>query len=55
MQDYEVYDESLDEEYAIDPSYFEYGTADSSIPASDVPCGGCGAHLHCQVSFFFFF
>lgn len=24
------------------------GTADINIPVSDVPCGGCGAHLHCQ-------
>ena len=29
---------------------FKYGTADSSIPASKVPCFGCGAHLHCQDS-----
>lgn len=28
-----------------------YGTADPSIPPSDMPCGGCGALLHCQVSF----
>lgn len=27
---------------------FRYGTADPEIPASQVPCGGCGAHLHCQ-------
>lgn len=24
------------------------GTADIYIPVSGVPCGGCGAHLHCQ-------
>ncbi|XP_063610564.1 nitric oxide-associated protein 1-like [Penaeus indicus] len=24
------------------------GTADINIPVSGVPCGGCGAHLHCQ-------
>ncbi|TRY71077.1 hypothetical protein TCAL_01172 [Tigriopus californicus] len=27
---------------------FRYGTADPEVPASQVPCGGCGAHLHCQ-------
>merc|ERR1719188_1210312 len=27
---------------------FRYGTADPDIPPSKVPCGGCGAHLHCQ-------
>ena len=29
---------------------FRYGTSDSSIPASKIPCSGCGAHLHCQDS-----
>lgn len=24
------------------------GKADETIPSSDVPCNGCGAHLHCQ-------
>lgn len=24
-----------------------YGTSDQSVPPSNVPCGGCGAHLHC--------
>lgn len=42
------------EEYSIDlrPLRKDYGTADPSIPVSDVPCGGCGAHLHCQESAF---
>lgn len=31
---------------------FRYGTPDPSIPPSYVPCGGCGAHLHCQDSKF---
>lgn len=26
-----------------------YGSADPNQPSSSVPCGGCGAHLHCQV------
>merc|ERR1712223_686211 len=29
---------------------FRYGTSDSCIPASKIPCSGCGAHLHCQDS-----
>jgi len=28
----------------------DYGTADPALPASDVPCHGCGAHLHCKDS-----
>ncbi|CAD7011590.1 nitric oxide-associated protein 1 isoform X2 [Ceratitis capitata] len=41
MEDYEFYEGSENE---IHPPY---GTADSSIPASTVPCSGCGANLHC--------
>ena len=26
----------------------QYGLPDPSVPASKVPCGGCGAYLHCQ-------
>lgn len=26
----------------------QQGSADPKCPASDVPCGGCGAFLHCQ-------
>ena len=26
----------------------EYGSPDPSIPVSKIPCGGCGAMLHCQ-------
>ncbi|XP_042203104.1 nitric oxide-associated protein 1-like isoform X2 [Homarus americanus] len=28
----------------------QYGTNDPAVPASNVPCGGCGAQLHCQDS-----
>ncbi|KAK4316877.1 hypothetical protein Pmani_012008 [Petrolisthes manimaculis] len=28
----------------------EIATADPSVPVSQIPCGGCGAHLHCQES-----
>jgi len=27
---------------------FKHGTADPSLPDTRVPCGGCGAHLHCR-------
>ncbi len=27
---------------------FRYGSSDPTIPASEVPCGGCGALLHCN-------
>jgi GTP-binding protein EngB required for normal cell division len=29
-------------------SDLNYGTPNPSVPVSQVPCGGCGAHLHCQ-------
>ncbi len=32
----------------VDDDLFRYGTADPAVAASKVPCGGCGAHLHCQ-------
>lgn len=25
-----------------------YGSPDPNIPSSTIPCGGCGAHLHCR-------
>ena len=30
------------------PKSSTYGTPNSEIPESDIPCGGCGAELHCQ-------
>ena len=36
------------EERLAGDDLFRYGTADPDMPASKVPCGGCGAHLHCQ-------
>ena len=29
---------------------FKFGTANPSIPVTNIPCGGCGALLHCQDS-----
>jgi nitric oxide-associated protein 1 len=44
MQDYEVYDEN-EETDELDSMY---GTPDLQQPVSRIPCGGCGAYLHCQ-------
>lgn len=52
MSDYECYDESGDMFENTKPWELNYGTPDVSIPISDVPCGGCGAVLHCQASFY---
>lgn len=42
--------EDEEEEYADGTKEkIKFGSEDSSISSSSVPCGGCGAHLHCQV------
>ncbi|EFA10248.1 nitric oxide-associated protein 1 [Tribolium castaneum] len=51
MADYDNYDDSsLDQETDLDVSEYKinYGTPDPSIAISNVPCGGCGALLHCK-------
>ncbi|XP_055905118.1 nitric oxide-associated protein 1 [Eupeodes corollae] len=45
MNDYEFYGSTIDENGEADS---KYGTPDPSIPASKIPCNGCGAHLHCS-------
>lgn len=51
LSDYECYEErNLEEENSIPSWTSEYGTPDPSIDVSNVPCGGCGALLHCQNS-----
>jgi hypothetical protein len=55
MSDYECFDEREDGFENHRPWELNYGTADASVPISDVPCGGCGAVLHCQVRSNFFF
>lgn len=57
MKDYEKYDEvtvfdkdSEDEDVVLEENA-KYGTADPNVPSSTIPCGGCGAHLHCQVTY----
>jgi hypothetical protein len=51
MSDYECYNESDAVFENPRPWELNYGTPDMDVPISDVPCGGCGAVLHCQVSF----
>jgi hypothetical protein len=58
MKDYNQYaevsvkgEEDSDEENDSHNADVNYGTADPNISASNVPCGGCGAHLHCKVFF----
>lgn len=52
MSDYEVYEEedAGDTEEIGKPESI-YGTPDPNVLPSKIPCGGCGAHLHCQVFF----
>ncbi|XP_037807042.1 nitric oxide-associated protein 1 [Lucilia sericata] len=46
MEDYEYYNETNGENGLLKEN--KYGTADPNIPASNVPCNGCGAILHCK-------
>ncbi|KAJ9597758.1 hypothetical protein L9F63_011366 [Diploptera punctata] len=49
MSDYECYNEC--EELDLEnekPWELNYGTPSVSTPSSNVPCGGCGALLHCR-------
>ncbi|XP_050303854.1 nitric oxide-associated protein 1 [Anthonomus grandis grandis] len=50
MTHYENYENDLEcgEENAMSHGDINYGTPDKKCPASSVPCGGCGAYLHCQ-------
>nr|CAD7409495.1 unnamed protein product [Timema poppensis] len=47
MADYEHFDDAqlFDVSESVQSNY---GTPNRSIPVSSVPCGGCGALLHCQ-------
>jgi hypothetical protein len=51
LSDYECYAENDDVLENPRPWEVNYGTPDMNVPLSNVPCGGCGAMLHCQVSF----
>lgn len=44
MVDVEEYDDTLEKEEWLD----NYGTPDPNCSISSVPCGGCGALLHCK-------
>lgn len=37
-----------DEESQLKLQIEQHGSADPNYPVSNVACGGCGAHLHCQ-------
>lgn len=43
MTDYEIYDDILEEFQVV-----KYGTPNLDVDISSVPCGGCGALLHCK-------
>lgn len=49
MTDYENYDDALESDEYNHNWKINYGTPDRTQPVSNVPCGGCGALLHCQV------
>lgn len=50
MNDYEMYTEESADACPEEVEIWRrnYGTEDRSVPVSRVPCGGCGALLHCQ-------
>lgn len=48
MTDYENYDDNLHSDSYNTNWKINYGTPDPREPVSDVPCGGCGAYLHCR-------
>lgn len=47
MTDYEYYDDSVVEDQ--NSWQINYGTPNPKSSVSNVPCGGCGALLHCKV------
>lgn len=54
MVDYDNYDDRY--EGVIDDNWKQdYGTPDPKSCISNVPCGGCGALLHCKVNICFIF
>lgn len=53
--DYEVYEEELIDDYRMQMSDVDFGTPNPNILPSNIPCGGCGANLHCRVCIHFTF
>ncbi|XP_034242460.1 nitric oxide-associated protein 1 isoform X2 [Thrips palmi] len=47
MSDYDLFTEDS-QDYNSVSSDINYGSSDPKEPVSNVPCGGCGALLHCQ-------
>ncbi|XP_045474500.1 nitric oxide-associated protein 1 [Harmonia axyridis] len=50
MLNYDNFDDTSlqNETYETDGETINYGTPDPKCEISRVPCGGCGAHLHCK-------
>ncbi|KAK9881719.1 hypothetical protein WA026_017237 [Henosepilachna vigintioctopunctata] len=49
MLNYDNFDDTLlNEETLVLDGNINYGTPDPKTKISKVPCGGCGAHLHCK-------
>lgn len=50
MTDFDNFNDELEDDDESDDSWkVNYGTPDPNSEISDVPCGGCGALLHCKV------
>lgn len=49
MMNYDNYTQVEEEEIDHDNWKINYGTPDPRTDVSNVPCGGCGAYLHCKV------
>lgn len=50
MTDFDNFNDELKDDDDSDDSWkVNYGTPDPNSEISDVPCGGCGALLHCRV------
>lgn len=51
MSSYDNFENDLEEEEtAVHDWTVNYGTPDPNCEISNVPCGGCGAFLHCKVN-----
>lgn len=55
MTSYDNYEDDLEEieEHEIVDWTVNYGTSDPNVQISSIPCGGCGALLHCKVRYIF--
>lgn len=51
MVNYDNFDDSLQNDSEEMSTEINYGTPDPNSKISHIPCGGCGAYLHCKVMF----